>query len=298
MGKLISEFSSNQPQDYLTEPPSAICQTSSDWWICLEVTKTIKWKPCICEHLFWYTCLKDWWNVTNAWPLCKITFKFIVKLKEDGSEESREEVMDKKPVVDQIYFNAVDERWYIWDRDDNEGQLLICDNWDARVCHTYWDNLDVVPESEWFWSHWRAGERDYNILANFLENEFDIIEGQPSTIELEEEKFYDSENDDEYDPNYDTIHSPWIEKDEKKYQPNSKKTFDDDFDYNEFSDNSNSMGYESTYYMRSGIATRLTRSSMRYSKPRRNKFSRSNDREVHLPSKRLTKKREVKFRIK
>ena len=298
LGRFLSELSSSQLQENSPEPPSIIIQTTSECWIWLDLPKTIKCKPCNCDHLFCYPCLRSWVNVTNACPLWKITFKFIVKLNEDGSEDSREEVMDRKPQIDQIYFNAIEQSWYVCGRDDNEGQLLICDNCDTRVCHTYCDHLDVIPDTEWFWSSWRAGDREYNILGTFDINEFDLIEGQPSTVEFEEDKHYDSANDEEYDPNNDTLHSPYQEREERGYQTNSRKTFDDDFDDDDFSDNSNSWGYESTYYMRSGIATRLTRSSMRSSRSKRNKSLRLYDSEVQIPPKKLTKKRDVKIKSK
>ena len=281
------------------EPENKKFQESSEWCICLELPKETKCKPWNCDHLFWYSWLKGWVNVTNICPLCKISFKFIVKLSENGAEECREEVKEKKPDIEQIHFNTIDQSCYVCCRDDNEGQLLICDYWDSRVWHTYCDGLDVIPESDWFWSAWRRNERGYDSLREMNSNISEAPE-QPVSEDDEEIKQQESENDEEYDPKSKKFQSLMNEREESRYMINKRNEifnyqiqFDDDNDDNE--ENEVAI-YTNRYNTRNGSSRRYSRSSS-YIPPKR-KWNKSKKEEINKPSKYPQKKRNKKMRIK
>ena len=39
---------------------------------------------------------------------------------------------------------------YVCDLGDNEQDLLICDECNYRICHTYCCGLNSIPDSDWF----------------------------------------------------------------------------------------------------------------------------------------------------
>ena len=293
--KFINQLSDNRDLSKVCEPENKKYQESSECCICLDLPKTTKWKPWNCDHLFWYPWLRSWWNVTNACPLCKITFKFIVKLTNTGAEEGREEVKDKKPDVEQIYFSSIEQSCYIWGRDDNEGQLLIWDYWDIKVCHTYWDNLDVIPDTDWFWVNWRIEERRYSELRPSNGVLSDIQEEQHSS-DNEESKNYDSENDEEYDPKSKKFQQLMDERESKKYQVNwGVQIFNEDIIYEDCFEHSNSYQYIPRYNTRNSSSYR----SSRYIRPTRELNKRKSKGEYQKPSKKFkNNKRELKFRSK
>ena len=214
------------------KPENTSMKMTKECCICLEIPKNEKSKPSIWNHLFCYTCLKSWWNVTNAWPLCKIQFPYIVILNEKGAEMRREKVEDKKPGTELDYLNQIAERWYVWNRSDSEDALLICDYWDYNVWHTYWDNLDAIPDSEWFCDICRQIPPD-QIAERLLEYEYssDSIEEESDHNDLVEE----SENDEEYDPNNDTINNSFRTRENRELRIKPYNIFDNNiwYDYDD-----------------------------------------------------------------
>ena len=234
---LISKFTLPDNDWEIVKPENRNLQVTKECCICLDIPKSTKSKPWNWNHLFCFTCLKSWCNVTNACPLCKVEFKFIVIINDEGVEINREEVEEKKPGTEMEYLNQIADEWYVWNRSDNEPFLLIWDYWDFKVCHTYWDDLDAIPETEWFWTECRAIPQDQR-AERLIDYDSDNIDEVYSFTEREDEKDLQSENDEEYDPYNDTINSTFVAREERENSSVASEIFDENIKYDVCESNS------------------------------------------------------------
>jgi hypothetical protein len=229
MKSLISKFSLPEHIEEVAEPWNPSLSVKKEWWICLETISTTRCKPWNCEHLFCLSWLKAWWDVTNACPLWKIGFKFIVKLNDLGAEIGREEVEDRKPAEEPLL--VIDEYCYCWGSNDCESSLLVWDYWDFRWCHTFWDDLDIVPVHEWFCDECRllpSSQRRERLLGVYYSDELD----EPGNYDtLENMQNIPSEDEEEYDPNNDKFGLMLQERDERRFSINTVNIFSDEVKY-------------------------------------------------------------------
>lgn len=74
---LIEENKSTQSEPKPEQHSCAICLS--------EITDIIAKLDC-CEHVFCFSCIKEWSNVANQCPLCKNRFRRIFRFSPDGSK--------------------------------------------------------------------------------------------------------------------------------------------------------------------------------------------------------------------
>ena len=61
-----------------------------------------------CIHIFCYSCIKDWADVTNECPLCKRRFNNIEKCQSNGDKIESVEVKFKKQIYEYDIAGVVD----------------------------------------------------------------------------------------------------------------------------------------------------------------------------------------------
>jgi len=125
--------------------------------ICLsDITEDLA-KLDSCLHIFCFTCIKDWADVTNECPLCKRRFSEINKYDTNGEKIDTTKVEFKQQVYEydgeglEDDVSEADDVCYICEANDNPGLLLICDSCSFYCCHTYCMNppLAEVPVDDW-----------------------------------------------------------------------------------------------------------------------------------------------------
>lgn len=55
----------------------------------------------------------------------------------------------------------MDDTCYICKKDDNSGLMLICDDCNIHICHTYCDNSIIdglIPEGDWLCHYCREND--------------------------------------------------------------------------------------------------------------------------------------------
>eukprot|EP00923_Selenidium_pygospionis_P029928 GHVN01053189.1.p1 GENE.GHVN01053189.1~~GHVN01053189.1.p1 ORF type:complete len:1069 (+),score=341.74 GHVN01053189.1:1343-4549(+) len=107
-----------------------------------------------CRHLFCFSCLLKWSEVTNRCPLCKARFNVI-----RGELSGRCEVVGDKEIKVDEFIDESDIEWYNQIRcircnlSDREEVLMLCDGEGCdSACHTYCHTppLAAVPAGDWF----------------------------------------------------------------------------------------------------------------------------------------------------
>jgi hypothetical protein len=117
----------------------------------------IKWqvaKPEYCYHLFCYECLKGWRNITNKCPLWKIEFLKILRLGTNREFEGSEMVEQKNQlfISDFSIMDMLEPVWYSCQTAEREDLLLIWDDWNSNIWHTYCLGYgEHIPEGACFW---------------------------------------------------------------------------------------------------------------------------------------------------
>ena len=124
--------------------PKNICAICLD---SLKITTSLN----TCKHEFCKECIENWSKMTNLCPLCKEEFskltyylnsrKKIKKVKKKNLKVEDEE-------IDEQFENCM-ENCIVCDKSNDEHLLLVCDECNYFVCHTYCDNLQLIPEGEW-----------------------------------------------------------------------------------------------------------------------------------------------------
>eukprot|EP01016_Furgasonia_blochmanni_P043882 TRINITY_DN602_c0_g1_i1.p1 TRINITY_DN602_c0_g1~~TRINITY_DN602_c0_g1_i1.p1 ORF type:complete len:853 (-),score=134.63 TRINITY_DN602_c0_g1_i1:176-2653(-) len=109
----------------------------------------------LCNHRFCFSCIKDWSDVTNLCPLCKVEFREIVKTDHANNQLDKIEVEAKKMILDDedvSYYDEADDQCYICEQDNNEYLMLVCDRCNFYCCHTYCltPPMDTIPDEEWY----------------------------------------------------------------------------------------------------------------------------------------------------
>ncbi|CAI2386758.1 unnamed protein product [Moneuplotes crassus] len=161
--------------------------------ICLHSIQDKIAKPEKCEHLFCYFCIKNWCNVANKCPLCKIEILKIMVIPKDSSEEPTEEKIEP---IQQLYeqelsiMDLLEDVCYVCRTAEDEDLLLICDHCNSKICHTHCDNLENIPENEWFCHSCRnIGEEDFDHLeGNDPEYEVSGMEASRGSSILQEQE--------------------------------------------------------------------------------------------------------------
>ncbi|CAI2382844.1 unnamed protein product [Moneuplotes crassus] len=221
-----SSFALPESNGIVLQPENPILKVTKECCICLDLPKTKKCKPSICDHLFCLPCLQNWCKRTNSCPLCKIKFTEIIILTDQGAEEGREKVEERIISDESEYFIQAEEYCYVCNRNDSQESLLVCDCCDIKVCHTYCDNLDAIPETHWFCSQCRLLPEEERVqrLIDYEYSSDNVDEEEPS---LDQEDDIPSENDEEYDPNNDTINSSFISRERNQFSVRHAGLFDE-----------------------------------------------------------------------
>jgi hypothetical protein len=109
-----------------------------------------------CIHKFCYSCIKDWSDVTNECPLCKVRFSELTRYSLNNEKLDTIKVEFKKQVYEYDGIGDIDEEaddfCYVCGASDNYEELLICDECEFKTCHTYCCDppLTSIPLEEWF----------------------------------------------------------------------------------------------------------------------------------------------------
>ena len=133
--------------------PEIICS------ICNSIVNTEdRCCPDGCLHSYCFGCLLEWSKFGDTCPLCRVGFSNIRRYNRDKLKEiikieppqkrDDDDVMDAN---DQIIANAESD-CYFCRSSENIDNLLICDNCNKKVCHTYClsPSLEFVPQDEWY----------------------------------------------------------------------------------------------------------------------------------------------------
>merc|ERR1719295_1001895 len=126
--------------------------------ICLEPkVKDIAGISC-CKHSFHFECIKQWSQIANQCPFCKIEFEFIVSLPSHQliRVEHRSQKLDRNDLSEAL-LSTVDDEWadkecVVCKSNDSEHDdlAMICDGCNG-IYHTFCIGLDAVPDDEeWF----------------------------------------------------------------------------------------------------------------------------------------------------
>jgi hypothetical protein len=122
--------------------------------ICLDTIRSLA-NLNNCNHDFCKSCITEWSKKTNVCPLCKKEFKKIIYYDEKGK---RREINVKKKKLEiemdeedlNLLLEETSDQCMICGSDDDYPNLLVCDGCRYNVCHTYCDNLELIPEGDWF----------------------------------------------------------------------------------------------------------------------------------------------------
>jgi len=104
-----------------------------------------------CKHEFCKECIQQWSNSTNVCPLCKEEFQKLIYY--DTNNKLKEQKVRKR----KFKYEEEEEKWLencqdncmVCDDSSNEHLLLVCDQCNYYVCHTYCAELDLIPSDEW-----------------------------------------------------------------------------------------------------------------------------------------------------
>lgn len=111
-----------------------------------------------CNHDFCLNCIKQWSKKTNKCPLCKKDFKIIFYYEKNTRREIKVKKRRLDIVEDDFYLDQSDDACMVCLNSDNTDLMLVCDRCQRRVCHTFCDGLDSVPQEEWYCRYCREHE--------------------------------------------------------------------------------------------------------------------------------------------
>jgi hypothetical protein len=126
-----------------------------------------------CKHEFCKDCIENWSKMTNLCPLCKVEFSRITFFA--GHHKKVKKIEKRSLHLDEEEAEELDcmEACIVCGRDDDEPLLLVCDECNYYVCHTYCDNLKGIPEGEWKCPDCRHTDFLRRVRMNILNNEED-----------------------------------------------------------------------------------------------------------------------------
>lgn len=117
--------------------------------ICLdEMANPARISPCL--HEYCKECIDQWAKSSTSCPLCKKDFKQIIYNGNSGRKKIRKRKKFKadEEEVEEWYNNCL-EYCMICEGTQETFLMLVCDQCNYNVCHTYCDNLDIIPDGEW-----------------------------------------------------------------------------------------------------------------------------------------------------
>ena len=79
--KILKQYYEMWKNDRVLSQHSTSQGDSKECIIWVQHIKDQMARPAAWDHLFCYSCLTDWWKVTNLWPLWKLEFFEVVKLQ-------------------------------------------------------------------------------------------------------------------------------------------------------------------------------------------------------------------------
>ena len=85
--------------------------------------------------------------------MCKVEIQWLKVFNHEG--EFQEKVKIEKPVKNEEMSDWVldlAENCYVCRGSDNDELLLVCDQCNYNLCHTYCCGLSGIPENEWYCS--------------------------------------------------------------------------------------------------------------------------------------------------
>ena len=95
--------------------------------------------------------------------MCKVDFNYLSVLDEQGQETRRQEIQEKQQVYDEeldlfarklftrhLVVSEMEENCYECGAGHDEELLLVCDECNRRICHTYCAGLQSIPAGDWF----------------------------------------------------------------------------------------------------------------------------------------------------
>ena len=130
-----------------------------------------------CNHNFCKDCIMIWSKKTNLCPMCKCEFNKILYYEKGKQKEYR---VKKRKLKDEDYFDENDFIEYGNNESDNcqickgshlPDDMLICDSCGFNVCHYTCDNLNQIPEGDWYCLDCRGSINDNNNNINNKDNQ-------------------------------------------------------------------------------------------------------------------------------
>ena len=121
--------------------------------ICLDEIKILS-TISECQHNFCFECLSQWVEKSSSCPLCRKEFTKFSFIDEKNNKKIKE-VVPKQ--FEDFEYEFEDEFWYdnsadncmVCKNTNNTHLMLVCDNCNYNVCHTYCTNLDRIPDGDW-----------------------------------------------------------------------------------------------------------------------------------------------------
>eukprot|EP00347_Sterkiella_histriomuscorum_P017605 403348700 len=121
--------------------------------VCLEDIH-FKAQPNECVHIFCQSCIQAWTKFSNLCPLCKSEIKILNLFDQKG--DFQESIKIEKPQASeeqlQEWVQEFAESCYICCSGIDENLMLVCDECNFNVAHTYCLDLPEVPEEDWYCS--------------------------------------------------------------------------------------------------------------------------------------------------
>lgn len=119
--------------------------------ICLEPIDNSSYLD-TCKHEFCKKCIDHWATVSSQCPCCKENFKKIIYINPRSRNKTEKKIKKKKfqpdeEEVEQWYANC-DEMCFVCKKSDNAPLLLVCDQCNFRICHTFCVGLDYIPDED------------------------------------------------------------------------------------------------------------------------------------------------------
>lgn len=139
--------------------------------ICFE---DIKRKGMInsCKHTFCLECINEWGKKNNKCPLCKKEFTKIIYNEIGIKREIKVHRKELDLANDEFYYEeyleeSIAENCLICDKSDNQNLLMICDECNYNVTHSYCDGFqNSIPEGEWFCKECRENRENDSSNCN------------------------------------------------------------------------------------------------------------------------------------
>jgi hypothetical protein len=120
--------------------------------ICTICLDEIKHKALIekCNHEFCYDCLNKWSDKSSSCPLCKKDYdKFAYWTRTKVYKYIKSKEFDDYDYDDETWVHNSSDNCMVCHSGINAHLLLVCDECDYNVCHTYCLQLDRIPDGDW-----------------------------------------------------------------------------------------------------------------------------------------------------